>query len=225
MKTPVKKVSVEKPKGRPKGSKNTPKPKFLKQTEKYLTKDIRDDIIDRRRLILQLKIKGLSNKEIGKQANCPISVVRKDLLFIQKANLERCNVIERNAIIGESLSVFEEVERRYWEELEMAPAGSTQRKQYLDSIQTARNNQLKLLSDLGFIAKAPTKQTLDINVKTESIQGLTEEAKSLVAMAMLTSKMKALPAPIPDQTLTEHTEDYNESVPCDFEEIESTEKN
>jgi len=161
----------------------------------------REEIEDRRKQVGRLRMRGLGYRSIAKLLGVGFMTVKRDLEAIREDNKKRVSAFEQEQHLGESLSVFEECELRAWQDYHEAGAGTIQRKHFLDTIQDARNNQIKLLTDVGLISKEPAK--VDVRVRSELIQHWSPEAQALVAMAILKSKLPAAAEPIPDRNLIE----------------------
>jgi len=91
-----------------------------------------------------------------------------------------------------------------WEQFDAMPLGSQHGAKYLEQIQDARNNQIKLLTDVGLIRKEPAK--VDLRVSTAAISHWTIEAQDLVAMAIIKAKLSPPREPRPDRIIEAHAE-------------------
>lgn len=181
-----------------------------KKTQNNRPKASREEIEDRRKQVGRLRMRGLGYRSIAKLLGVGYLTIKRDLEAIREDNKKRVSAFEQEQHLGESLSVFEEVELRAWQDYHEAQGGSIQRKHFLDTIQDARNNQIKLLTDVGLVSKEPTK--VDVRVKSELIQHWSPEAQALVAMAILKSKLPPAAEPVPDNRMIDaHTVEDEEA--------------
>lgn len=175
----------------------------------------KEEIADRRKHVLRLRMRGLGYRSIAKMLNVGHMTVKRDLDAIRDENKRRVADIEKTQVVGDSLSLFEEVELRAWQDYHEASPGTPQRQKFLDVIQSARNNQLKLLTDLGLVSKAP--QQTKVLVSTEVIQHWTSDAQDLVAAAILKSKLSPPKPPRKDRLL-----DESKVIDVESEKVAST---
>jgi len=159
---------------------------------------------DRRKHVIRLRMRGLGYRSIAKILGIGHMTVKRDLEAIREANQKRVTQFEHEQTIGESLSVFEEVELKAWEQFDAMPLGSQHGAKYLEQIQDARNNQIKLLTDVGLIRKEPAK--LEVKVNHDAISHWTPEAQDLVAMAIIKAKLTPAKEPRPDRIIEAHVE-------------------
>jgi len=180
----------------------------LAKKSKTGPKASREEIEDRHKHVGRLRMRGLNYRSIAKLLGVSTMTIKRDLDAIREDNKKRVTTFESERHIGESLSVFEECELRAWQDYHEALAGTIQRKHFLDTIQNARNNQIKLLTDVGLISREPAK--VDVRVKTDLIQHWSPEAQALVAMAILKSKLPPAAEPEPDRCIEAHYENVAE---------------
>jgi len=161
----------------------------------------KEEIEERRKQVARLRMRGLGYRAIGKLLSVGHMTIKRDLEAIRENNKEKVTTLDRSEHVGESLSVFEEVELRAWQDYHTAQAGSQQRQKFLAEVQEARKNQTRLLTDLGVVSRAPLESV--IKVSAEVIQGWSSSAQDLVALAILKSQLKPLAEPREDKMLEE----------------------
>ena len=159
----------------------------------------KEEIAERRTAVKRLRLRGLGYRSIAKIVGVGHMTIKRDLEAIRHSNKTRVTMLDQSEHVGESLSVFEEVELRAWQDYHDADKGSQQRQRFLAEIQSARQNQTKLLMDLGVINRVAERK--HITVSTEVISGWTPDAQDLVALAILKSQMKPLLEPRQDEAL------------------------
>jgi transposase len=160
-----------------------------------------EEMRERRRRVMRLRMRGLGYRSIAKKLGVGHMTVKRDLEAIREDNRLRASQLDREEHVGESLSVFEEVELRAWQDYSYAPKGSAERQKFLAEIRAARQNQTKLLMDLGVVAKAPTENK--ITITNEVIANWSPEAQDLVALAIIKSQMKKLAEPVQEAQFVE----------------------
>lgn len=149
--------------------------------------DFRDRFADRRRTILGYKLRGWTLRQIAKEMGLSAATVLKDLREIQRLAREKVKITQQQELLGDCVSCFERVEQEAWEQYNLSLDQDLKVK-FLGTVQQARNNQLKLLTELGIVGAnkpkpAPTHQTVNIN-------NLTPQAQDILAMALITAGMQ-----------------------------------
>jgi hypothetical protein len=92
------------------------------------------------------------------------------------------------------VSVYEQVEEEAWKEFNAAGSGSAQRARFLDVIRGARNDQVKLLTELGFLKKAP--QEIQHTVTSKVVEQWSPQAQDLVALAIIKAGLTPAMEPV-----------------------------
>jgi hypothetical protein len=153
-------------------------------------------------------MRGLGYRSIGKLLGVGFMTIKRDLETVRDENRRKVGQITKVDHVSEALSVFQEVEMRAWQDYHEADPGTKQRQSFLSEIREARKDQTKLLTELGLIEKAA--QTTHVTVSTEVIRSWSDDAKDLVALAILQSQMEpktpALQQPS-TKIIDVHTED------------------
>ena len=152
-----------------------------------LGKVSRDEIDDRRRKVLRLRMRGLGYRTIAKLVGVGHMTVKRDLEAIKEENREKVGKLTKVDHVSEALTAYQEVELRAWQDYHEAKAGSKERQAFLREVRDSRRDQTKLLTDLGLIEKTPHET--HVKVSAEVIRHWSVEAQDLVAMAMLQSQM------------------------------------
>jgi len=142
-----------------------------------------DEIAERRREVMRLRTQGLGYRAIAAKLGVGHMTVKRDIEYIRAKVRERMTKFERNLAISESVSAYEQVEMEAWKQYGLANPGTTQAARFLDVVRAARNDQVKLLTDLGFLKKAPTEHKHEVS--TQVIRNWTPAAQDLVAMAIV----------------------------------------
>jgi hypothetical protein len=154
-----------------------------------------DEIAERRREVMRLRTQGLGYRAIATKLGVGHMTVKRDIEYIRAKVRERMSKFERNLAISESVSAYEQVEMEAWKQYALSKPGTTQAARFLDVVRAARGDQVKLLTDLGFLKKAPTEVKHDISTKV--IQDWTPAAQDLVALAIIKAGLTAPQDPTP----------------------------
>jgi len=132
-------------------------------------KEILDELTDRQKMIARLKLRGVSQEAIAKVLKLTPARISQEVRFVRKHFINKGSSIDQSYKIGESLSIYEEVEKKAWEVYENennqigldedTPAKPNRMLQLraLDRVMNAREKQINLLMDLGLIKKAATE--------------------------------------------------------------------
>lgn len=154
-----------------------------------------DEIAERRREVMRLRTQGLGYRAIAQKLGVGHMTVKRDIEHIRAKVQERMSKFERNLTIAESVSAYEQVEMEAWRQYALSKPGTTQAARFLDVVRAARGDQVKMLTDLGFLRKAPMEVKHDISTKV--IQDWTPAAQDLVALAIIKAGLSPAVEPTP----------------------------
>ena len=147
-----------------------------------------EELAERQQMVMRLRLRGLSYRDIAKELGVGYMTVKRDLERIKEETHSRISKFDRDYALGKTLSVYEQIEKESWEQYHGCAPGSSGRAQFLNLVRTARNDQAKLLMDVGLIGKAP--QQVQHKVEADAIlKNWTSEAKQLVAMAIIKTQL------------------------------------
>jgi hypothetical protein len=152
-------------------------------------KSMNAELAERRQEVIRLRLKGLTLREIGKEMSLGYMTVKRDLDAIKQDVGEKVSKFDRDFALGKSISVYEQIEDEAWKQYYGCAPGSTGRAQFLNVARTARNDQVKLLCDVGLINKAPMQHEHKIE-SNRLLSGWTEDAKRIVSLAIIRSQME-----------------------------------
>jgi DNA-directed RNA polymerase specialized sigma24 family protein len=158
-------------------------------------KSSREEIYERRQLVLRYRIKGMTFKQISKELGVGVMTVRRDLQEIKKHNAERVSQFERDEALGDCLQTYELIHQEAWDQYSRAPHGTAQRATFLNLVRAAENDRAKLLMDVGLIGRNAVKVEHS-HKADEALQGLTDDAKKLIAMALLKAQLSPPGEPV-----------------------------
>jgi hypothetical protein len=176
------------------------------------------EIADRRRKVMRLRLRGLGIPQIAKVIQIPESTVESDLVEVQKINQQTIDKFEKNQFIGESLSIFTELEEKAWAEFNATEPGTSHRLKSLELIRSLNKDKIDALVDTGVIKKAEESQVIEHH---HSIKW-DDDLKSKIAKAMLEASLKTkLLEPTPE-IYTQPQVDIVQSVEEVTTDVEST---
>jgi hypothetical protein len=145
---------------------------------------------------VKLRMRGLGLRKIAAELDVGHMTVKRDLAAIAEENKTRMDQLERDTLLAECVSVFEQIEAQAWDQYHRCANGTQMKAQFLNVIRSARNDQVKLLTDIGMIAKAPQK--VEHTITRDVISHWSPEAQDLVAMAIIKSGLTPAEAPQED---------------------------
>jgi len=137
---------------------------------------------------------GMGYRSIAQKLGVGHMTIKRDLEAVREETSTRMSKFERDYAIASSVSVYEQVEESAWKEFASAGPGSAQRARFLDVVRGARNDQTKLLTDLGFLRKAP--QEIQHTVTSKVVDQWSPQAQDLVALAIIKAGLTPALAPV-----------------------------
>jgi hypothetical protein len=160
----------------------------------------KEEKLEKRQKMMRLRMQGWTVREIAKELQMNAVVVYKEFQEIRAQNEERLAGFDRTHAISMCISVFENIEKECWENYRSLAPGSQGRNQFLNTIRAARNDQIKLLEDMGLLSKVALQ--INHNVNTQAVlKDMTEKTQQVLAMAFLRAQLKPLPEPEVDRNL------------------------
>lgn len=175
-----------------------------------LTREMMTGLTDQQRYIARLKLRGLTQSQIGKLLNISQPAVSKHLKRINLHMQHKGNHVDQALKVGETTSIYDEVEARAWE-IHVTTADPTEKMKSLQIVMQARERQTKLLMELGLLTKAVKKSQVDIKVSPLVESWQSGEAKAAV-QTIIDSQLSKLDEPLPPE------EDYIDALPTELDE-------
>jgi hypothetical protein len=187
---------------KPRGNPNYPKPtqqqlqhlarasvlnrKKTKRGRRRLT-DL--ELAERRQIIMSMRLRGKSLREIGKELGIGYMTVKRDLDAVAALNRQRISEFERNGALASAAHTYDMLEKEAWEQVFRCANGTSNRAQFMNLVRVVNNDRIKMLMDVGLIDKATQK----VEVKSETthlLEGWTKDAKQMMAMALLAAQIE-----------------------------------
>lgn len=161
-------------------------------------------LTDQQMTILRFKMRGLSQKATANLLKLTPARVSQEMRVVREHYIEKGSDIDQAAVVGESLTLYEEVEIEAWEEVHGKEGSHKLRA--LGVVMDARERQIKLLMDTGMLRRAATQhehKTM-ISPLMEALLESPEKREAVVATIVQVSE-GIEPEPPED-------EDYDESI-------------
>lgn len=155
----------------------------------------------RQKTVARLKIRGLSQSAIAEILSVSQPIISKEMKRIRDHYARRGRNIEQDLVVGESVSVYEEVEHKAWEIYHTG--ADNDKAKALSIVLSAREKQTKLLMDLGKLKKASTTHTHNVTVSPLVESWSKGEAREAVNV-IISSQLTDLEAPEPPELLEEN---------------------
>ena len=161
----------------------------------------------RRGEVRRLLMRNLSKSAIARALGVSVLTIGKDVEIITAENVKRAIGSDQHAYIGESITVFEEVEAQAWHDYEGVVVGHTNRAKFLDVIRNARKDAINLKQTLGILYKEPEKRSLKATVELD----WAPQVRQMVSDAILEQHLNvALREPEPTRLGTDEIIDVKE---------------
>jgi len=163
---------------------NKKDPTDITSTTDDFIQDIPDELNERQRRVVNYKLRGLTQTAIAKLEDVSQPMIAKEWSKIKKAYAALGRTIDQDQVVGEAVSLFQEVEQRAWEiyfaHKKDKPSAANKA---LDTVMASRDKTNKLLMDLGILKKAATEHehTMKVAPFFEQFDGL-EDAQKQTAL-------------------------------------------
>ena len=158
-----------------------------------------DDLTDQQRIIARLKMRGLTQKQIGTYLGISQPAVSKHLSRVKEYMREKGNAGDQDSIVGETSTVYEEIEAKSWE-LFSTTQDHGDKIKAMQLVLQAREKHVKLLMDIGHVKRTGNHSQVDITVSPLVASWQRGEAKEAVK-AIIDSQLRQLAAPKPPEEI------------------------
>lgn len=158
-------------------------------------------LTDKQRQVFKLKLRGFTQKAIGEVMSISQPAVAKHWKAIQHKFSDIGATIDQNQVVGESATLFQEIEQRAWELFYTAKnAGKLgDANKALSTIMEARERSLELFMDLGIIKRAAIEHDHNVTVSPliESWRKGDAQAKLTLPAQVIETQLEPLDEPMP----------------------------
>lgn len=159
-------------------------------------KDPFEGLTERQRRLVRLRFRGMSWETAGKMVGISDHTVWQEANAI-KAHYEKCGMsVDQNLLVGESLSVFDEVSAQAWQLAMNNEASPGEKIKALQLVLSAKEKQNKLLLDIGVMQKATTKHEHVLSV-SPWVEQLQKNDRTQITRNLLESQFSQLDEPLP----------------------------
>lgn len=155
-------------------------------------------LTDRQRTIARLRLRNISQSAIAKLLNVTQPLISVELKAIREWQMERGKNVNQAAVIGETTSIYSEVENRAWELYYDPDAPSEDKFKALGLVMQAREKQTKLLMEVGLIRKASQEVTHKLEISPFLEKWKSGDAKKSFGDTIVSSQLTALAEPTLD---------------------------
>lgn len=124
------------------------------------------DLTEKQRQIFKLRLRGFSQAAIGEVVGITQQAVAKHWRLIKNKFEAMGKDVNQPAIVGESVSLYTEVNERAWELFYIAKNNNKlgDANRALHTVMQAREKQLQLLMDLGILKRAAIEHDHSVDV-------------------------------------------------------------
>ncbi len=116
------------------------------------TPDLYSGLTERQKLIQRLTLRRLTQRAIATALNVSPATVNTELMAIRAHHVARGTTSNRAEIIGEALTVYDEVEKYAWDTFHGSKPENPLRLKALEMVMKARGESLKIQGNLGLLA-------------------------------------------------------------------------
>lgn len=171
-----------------------------------------EGLTDRQKTIARLRLRGLTQATIATVLGVSQPMISKELIKIREHMQNRGAAIDQAVTVGETATLYEEVEHRAWE-IYVSEQDSSTKLKALTTVMTAREKHTKLLMDLGRLERAGNKSQVEVTV-SPLIESWDSSKKKEAIEAIVKTQLSQLEAPVPpepddiqDAILVDHDEE------------------
>ncbi len=152
-------------------------------------------LTERQQLIARFKLRGLSQQAIAGFLNVSQPVISKEMARIREYLAERGAGIDQDHTVGETCSLYEEIEYKSWEIYTQSKEPGDKAKA-LALVMAAREKHTKLLMDLGRLERAGNKTTVEVSV-SPLVRSMQQPEQRALVSAVVQSQLSKLEDPAP----------------------------
>lgn len=163
------------------------------------------ELSEQQQLIARLKLRGMSQKAIANVLDVTPQRISQEVRTIREHFRARGASVNQEVVVGETVTLYEEVERKAWEVFN--DKDNPKKLRALDTVMSAREKHLKLLMDLGLMKRAAIEHQHGI-AKSPVFESLTPEKRQEIVARIIEQPTGAAPTPPDDEDLDD---EYSEA--------------
>lgn len=156
---------------------------------------------DRQKNIARLRMRGMSQQAIANIVGVSQPIISQELKVIKDWQAERGSKIDQSAIVGNTATLYEEVEQMAWQMYYTSGNTVADKAKCLSVVMQAREKHNNLLMDLGLLKKASQEITHTMKVNPFIQNWKDSHEKKAYADSIVAGQLKALPEPSPDEDI------------------------
>lgn len=171
-----------------------------------LIQDPPSDLSERQRRIINFRLRGFTQKAIAKVEDVSQPMIAKEIAKIREIYKLQGRTVDQELVVGEAVSIYQEVERRSWEIYFLHKKSTpTAAMKALDTVMASREKTHKLLMDLGIMRKAASsvEHTFKVAPFIEQFEQMPIEEKERRLSNIIDSSLSDLKEPEPPQLLAD----------------------
>ncbi len=164
-------------------------------------------LTDKQKQVFKLKLRGFTQRAIGEVMNISQPAVAKHWKAIKKRFSDIGASIDQNQVVGESVSLYQEIEERAWDLYSLAKGAGKigDANRALSTVMTARDKALSLLMDLGLLRRAAVEHEHSVSVSPLIDQWRSGDAqkKIRVTTRVIETQLDELDEPQPPEDISD----------------------
>ncbi len=147
---------------------------------------------DQQRTIIRFKMRGLSQKRTADLLKLSPARVSQEMRVIRAHLVSRGSDVNQAALVGETATLYEEVEKKAWEVFHDPEENKKLRA--LETIMSARDRQVKLMLEVGLLKRAAIEHNTTVSV-SPLMSSLTAEKKDKIVARIIETAPGVEPTP------------------------------
>lgn len=153
-----------------------------------------EGLSEQQQLIFRLRSRGMSLQSIGNAVGVSKTYVHK--ILAQVKEIQGRSITERTVAehVGEAISIYGEVEQEALQIMDGSKDPNIKLKA-MSTIMTARDKQVKLLMDLGYMERVAQKT--ETNLTVQVLQGWDAKLRQQLSATIIESQLQDLEDPVP----------------------------
>lgn len=177
-------------------------PADLATTMDDLVKNPPEELSERQRRIVNYQYRGLTQKAIAQLEDVSQPYISAQIKKIREVYKSVGRTIDQEVVVGETVSVYGEVEQRAWElyfkHKDTTPSAANKA---LDTVMTSREKTVKLFMDLGIMNRKAIEHEHTVKAVPflEQFENMKEEAKQAELQNVIEVSLTTLEEPEPPQ--------------------------
>ena len=166
-----------------------------------------EGLTERQIKIQKLSLRGATENAIAKILGVSRATVAKEKAKIREVNRGRLETLDKEDMMADTLSLFEEIERSAWGVFQESEGAAKNRS--LQLILDARERSLKLMMEVGIIERAATKteNSVILGAASPFLDNWDVQGRRNLAQKAIEAQWEELDAPQPPQEEEDDIED------------------